>query len=335
MNKVIIIAEAGVNHNGSVERAMAMVDAAAAAGADYIKFQTFKAEKLVTALAAKAEYQKVNEPETDTQLEMLRSLELSDDEFVRLAAYCRGCGIGFMSTPFDMESADFLRKLGMDYWKIPSGEITNLPLLRHIGSFGDKVILSTGMSTLDEVCAAVNVLVQAGTVCENIILLHCTTQYPAPYDSVNLRAMDALSALVCGAVGYSDHTRGIEVAIAATALGAKVIEKHFTLDRTLPGPDHKASLEPAELRDMCEAIRNTALALGNGKKIVTEVERANISIARKSIVAACDIAKGEIFSEENLTVKRPATGISPMYWDELIGRKASRDFAPDQEITLD
>lgn len=335
MNKPIIIAEAGVNHNGSVERALAMVDAAFAAGADYIKFQTFRAEKLVTARAAKAEYQKANDPGGDSQLEMLRALELSESEFRRIAAYCRGCGIGFMSTPFDIDSADFLHEIGQDYWKIPSGEITNLPLLRHIGAFRGKVILSTGMSTMDEVKAAVGVLAGAGTPKEYIMLLHCTTQYPAPYDSVNLLAMNTLREAGCGGVGYSDHTRGIEIPIAATALGAMVIEKHFTLDRNLPGPDHRASLEPSELRDMCEAIRNTALALGNAEKTVTDAERPNIAVARKSIVATRPIAAGETFSEENLGVKRPGSGLSPMLWDEVVGKPAPRAFDVDDSVTLE
>lgn len=335
MNKSpIIIAEAGVNHNGSVERAIAMVEAAVSAGADYIKFQTFKAENLVTARAAKAEYQKQNQPDGDSQLEMLRALELSENDFRRIAAYCRELGIGFMSTPFDIPSADSLATLGMDYWKIPSGEITNLPLLRHIGRFRGKVILSTGMSTIDEVKAAVDVITTAGTERSDIILLHCTTQYPAPYPSVNLRAMNALAALGCGSVGYSDHTRGIEVSIAAAALGASVIEKHFTLDRNLPGPDHKASLTPAELTLLCSSVRHVAEALGNGAKEVSEAERPNIAIARKSIVAARHIAEGETFTDENLTVKRPATGLSPMLWDSVIGRHAKHDFRPDDPITI-
>lgn len=335
MNKSpIIIAEAGVNHNGSVERAIAMVEAAVSAGADYIKFQTFKAENLVTARAAKAEYQKQNQPDGDSQLEMLRALELSENDFRRISAYCRELGIGFMSTPFDIPSADFLATLGMDYWKIPSGEITNLPLLRHIGRFRGKVILSTGMSTIDEVKAAVDVITTAGTERSNIILLHCTTQYPTPYPSVNLRAMNALAALGCGSVGYSDHTRGIEVSIAAAALGASVIEKHFTLDRNLPGPDHKASLTPSELALLCSSVRHVAEALGNGVKEVSDAERPNIAIARKSIVAARHIAEDEIFSDENLTVKRPATGLSPMLWDSVIGRHAKHDFRPDDPITI-
>ncbi len=329
-NTPIIIAEAGVNHNGSVERALAMVDAATAAGADYIKFQTFRAKDLVTASAAKAEYQKANQPEGDTQLEMLRTLELSESEFVRIAAYCRGCGIGFMSTPFGIASADFLRTIGQDFWKIPSGEITNLPMLRHIGTFGGQIILSTGMSTMAEVADAVAVLEAAGTSRRDIILLHCTTQYPAPYDSVNLRAMLTLRQFGCRGVGYSDHTR--EVSVAATALGAMVIEKHFTLDRTLPGPDHKASLEPGELRDMCTEIRHVAMALGDGVKDVTDAERANRAVARKSIVASRDIAPGEILSPENITVKRPGTGLSPMLWDSIVGTPASRSFHADDPI---
>lgn len=335
MNKSpIIIAEAGVNHNGSVERAIAMVEAAVSAGADYIKFQTFKAENLVTARAAKAEYQKQNQPDGDSQLEMLRALELSENDFRRISAYCRELGIGFMSTPFDIPSADFLTTLGMDYWKIPSGEITNLPLLRHIGRFGSKVILSTGMSTIDEVKAAVDVITTAGTERSNIILLHCTTQYPAPYPSVNLRAMNALAALDCASVGYSDHTRGITIPIAAVARGARVIEKHFTLDRNLPGPDHKASLEPDELADMVKAIRAVEEALGNGDKVVAPSEAPNIEVARKSIVAARPISAGELLTPDNITVKRPGNGISPMLWDEVIGTRAKRDFEYDSLIEL-
>ncbi len=331
---IIIIAEAGVNHNGSLSRALAMVETAARAGADYIKFQTFKAERLVTAAARKAEYQKTNQPEGDTQLEMLRALELSDDDFRLLADKCRQCGIGFMSTPFDNLSADFLATIGMDYWKIPSGEITNLPFLRHIAPLGGHIILSTGMSTLDEVSAAINVLTSAGAQREDITLLHCTTQYPAPFDSVNLRAMDTLATLGCGAVGYSDHTPGIEVAIAAAARGAKVIEKHFTLDRTLPGPDHAASLEPEELCALVRAVRNVATALGTGTKTVADAERPNITIARKSIVAARHISAGEIFTADNLTVKRPGDGICPMRWDDIIGQTAVRDFDVDEQIEL-
>jgi len=335
MNNPIIIAEAGVNHNGSVERALRMIDAAADAGAHYVKFQTFKADKLVTADARKADYQMANQPsESDSQISMLRALELSDDDFALLARHCRQRGIGFMSTPFDIDSADMLASLDMDYWKIPSGEITNLPLLRHIAAFNGKIILSTGMSTLDEVRCAVDAIEKAGTTRDNIILLHCTTEYPAPYADVNLRAMEALRTLGCAGTGYSDHTRGIEVSVAAAALGACVIEKHFTLSRSLPGPDHKASLEPDELHELCVAVRNVTMALGKPQKIVSPSERANINVARKSIVASRHIAKGDVFTADNITVKRPGNGLSPMLWDSVTGQKAPCDFAPDQPIHL-
>lgn len=336
MGKTIIIAEAGVNHNGSLERALEMVEAAAAAGADYVKFQTFKAEELVSARAKKAEYQRKNCGDgDDTQLGMLKALELSHSAFIRIADECRRHGIGFMSTPFDMDSIDFLAGLDMDFWKIPSGEITNLPYLRRIGSLNGRVILSTGMSTVDEAAAAVAILEEAGTDRENIYLLHCTTQYPAPFDSVNLHAMDALRRLGCRGVGYSDHTEGITIPVAAVACGAEIIEKHFTLDRNLPGPDHKASLEPAELHDMVMAIRHTEQALGNGEKVVTDAERPNISVARKSIVAARPIMAGETLTEDNLTCKRPGTGLSPMMWDSVCGTRAVKDFEVDEQIVLD
>lgn len=332
---VIVIAEGGVNHNGSVETAINMVHEAAKAGADYIKFQTFKAEKLVAPSAKKAEYQKNNCGNAeDSQLAMLKALELSDADFRRIAAECRKLGIGFMSTPFDLDSIDTLADFNMDYWKIPSGEITNLPYLRKIAAKGGKVILSTGMSTIDEVEAAVQVLEAGGIGRENIDLLHCTTQYPTPYDAVNLRAMAELRKLRCHSVGYSDHTLGIAVPVAATALGAGIIEKHFTLDKTMPGPDHKASLSPDELKAMVEAIRITEMSLGSGEKLVTDVERPNIAVARKSIVAARFIKKGEIITEDSITTKRPATGLSPMLWDAVVGTVAKRDFNPDECIDL-
>lgn len=334
MNKTIIIAEAGVNHNGSIERALQMVKSAAEAGADYIKFQTFRAQALVTANAPKAAYQKKNAPDTDTQMQMLRQLELSDKEFIMLAKACDDHGIGFMSTPFDIDSADMLADLGMDYWKIPSGEITNLPLLRHIGKMNRNIIMSTGMCTVNDIKAAIDVIAAAGTARDNIILLHCTTQYPAPISSVNLRAMESLRALGCRAVGYSDHTQGITVPLAAVAMGAAVIEKHFTLDRNLPGPDHRASLEPDELAEMVRGIRTIELALGSSEKTVTEAESPNIAIARKSIVASRPINKGEILSADNLTVKRPGTGLSPMMWDRVIGSHACRDFSTDEQIEI-
>ena len=332
MKHTIIIAEAGVNHNGSYDRAVDMIHVAARAGVDYVKFQTFKSEKLVSASAPRAEYQKRNCGGDDSQLAMLRALELSYADFTRLADECRRTGIGFMSTPFDLDSIDFLATLGMDYWKIPSGEITNLPYLRKIALQHGRVILSTGMSTIDEVEAAVSVLEGGGTPRSDVWLLHCTTQYPTPYTDVNLRAMDALLACRCRGVGYSDHTQGIAVPVAAVALGAEIIEKHFTLDKTLPGPDHKASLDVAELTGMVRSVRAVEQALGDGVKRVTDSERPNIAVARKSIVAACDIAAGEIFTERNLTVKRPGTGLSPILWDTLIGTPSTRAYHPDDQI---
>lgn len=335
MPKVIIIAEAGVNHCGSLERALAMVDAAAEAGVDYVKFQTFKAAKLVSANAPKAGYQEANDPSSgSTQLEMLRRLELSAADFAILAERCREKGIGFLSTPFDLDSIRDLAPLGMDYWKIPSGEITNLPYLRAIGSRGESVILSTGMSDLEEVEAALRALEEVGTPRSKVILLHCNTQYPTPMSDVNLRAMETLRALGAASAGYSDHTLGTEVPVAAVALGASVIEKHFTLSRDLPGPDHKASLTPAELALMVSQIRNIELALGDGSKRVSDSERPNIAVARKSIVASRAIARGEILSDANLAVKRPGGGISPMLWDSVTGTRAVKDFAPDEQITL-
>lgn len=335
MKHTIIIAEAGVNHNGSVETAIEMIARAAEAGVDYVKFQTFKAENLVTASAPKARYQQENcGTSSDSQLAMLKELELSEGDFTRLAEECRRRGVGFMSTPFDLASIDFLATLAMDYWKIPSGEITNLPYLRRIARKGGRVILSTGMSTLAETAEAVDALVDGGIPRSDIYLLHCTTQYPTPCEAVNLRAMQSLATLGCAAVGYSDHTRGITVPIAAVALGACIIEKHFTLDRNMPGPDHKASLDPQELRLMVEAIRDTELALGSPDKRVTDTERPNIAVARKSIVASRPIRKGEILSDLNLTAKRPGTGLSPMLWDSVTGTPALRDFAPDEQIEV-
>ena len=330
----IIIAEAGVNHNGSVETAIEMIRQAADAGVDYVKFQTFRAESLVSASAPQAEYQKENCGGDGTQLTMLRRLELTHNDFIRLSGECSRYGVGFMSTPFDMQSIDFLATLGMDYWKIPSGEITNLPYLRRIAARGGRVILSTGMSTLDEVEAAVKALNDGGIDKSDIYLLLCTTQYPTPPEAVNLRAMDTLKSLRCAGVGYSDHTRGITVPIAAAARGAEIIEKHFTLDRNMEGPDHKASLEPDELKAMVTAIRDTERALGSTLKTVTDIERPNIVIARKSIVASRHIRKGELLTEENLTTKRPGSGISPMRWDSVIGTTAVRDFYPDEQISI-
>ena len=331
---VTVIAEAGVNHNGDIELARQMVVSAKQAGADYVKFQTAIPELVISTYAPKAEYQKITTGADESQLEMCRKIHLPLSDYAGLKAYCDEVGIGFMSTPFDLVSIDCLAELGMDYWKIPSGEITNLPYLRKIASYGGRVILSTGMSTLDEVENAVKILESNGTGRENIILLHCTTQYPTPFGAVNLRAMDALATLGCSSVGYSDHTQGIAVPVAAVALGASVIEKHFTLDRSLPGPDQTASLEPDELRQMVDEIRQVELALGDGEKKVAEVERPNIEVARKSIVATKFIRKGDVLSEDNLTVKRPGSGVSPMLWDSVIGTVAVADFLPDQPIEI-
>ena len=331
---VIIIAEAGVNHNGDLDRARQMVYAAKEAGADYVKFQTAVPELVISTVAPKAEYQKETTGGDESQLEMCRKIHLRLDDYQGLAELCREVGIGFMSTPFDLVSIDTLAPLKMDYWKIPSGEITNLPYLRKIASKGGKVILSTGMSTTEEIEKAVDILVSGGIARKDIALLHCNTQYPTPYSDVNLKAMETLKSLNTGMTGYSDHTQGIEVPIAATALGADIIEKHFTLDKSLPGPDHRASLDVDELRAMVTAIRNIEKALGSSDKVVTESERPNIEVARKSIVAARDINKGEILTEENITVKRPGNGISPMLWDSVIGQKAIRDFSYDELIEL-
>lgn len=333
-NHVIIIAEAGVNHNGDYDRAVAMIHAAKAAGADYVKFQTAVPELVISSVAPKAEYQKETTGAEESQLEMCRKIHLRLEDYAPLAEICREVGIGFMSTPFDLVSIDCLAPLGMDYWKIPSGEITNLPYLRKIARKGGKVILSTGMSELCEVEAALEVLEDNGIGRADVALLHCNTQYPTPMCDVNLRAMEQLAALHPGAVGYSDHTVGIEVPVAAVAMGARIIEKHFTLDRNLPGPDHKASLEPAELASMVSAIRNIELAIGSGEKHVSDSERPNIVVARKSIVAATDIRKGEILTENNITVKRPGNGISPMKWDAVLGTAAIRDFLADELIEL-
>ena len=332
MSHTLIIAEAGVNHNGSLEMAMQLIEKAAEAGVDYVKFQTFKSEKLVSRHATKAEYQKANTDGEDSQLKMLQQLELSPDDHLRLIEHCNHCGIKFLSTAFDLDSIDFLDSLNLDLWKIPSGEITNLPYLRRIAQKGSRVIMSTGMCEPEDIEAALNVLINNGTSLENITLLHCNTEYPTPWGDVNLRAMHDIAKRFNVSVGYSDHTKGIEVPIAAVALGATVIEKHFTLDNNLPGPDHKASLEPQQLKAMVDAIRHIEQALGNGVKQISESERKNIAIARKSIVAASEIKKGELFTEENLTVKRPGGGISPMKWDEVIGTTATRNYQPDELI---
>lgn len=333
-NKIIIIAEAGVNHNASMEMARRMVVEAARAGADYVKFQTAVPELVISSIAPKAAYQKETTGAEESQLEMCKAIHLPLSAYAELAELCRHEGIGFMSTPFDLVSIDTLAPLGMDYWKIPSGEITNLPYLRKIARKGGRVILSTGMSTLREVEEALRVLEEGGIPRRDVILLHCTTQYPTPMEDVNLRAMESLASLGAGGVGYSDHTLGIEVPVAAAALGAVCIEKHFTLDKSLPGPDHRASLSPAELAAMVKAVRNVEKALGSSFKQPAPSEAPNIEVARKSIVAARDIRRGERFTEENITVKRPGNGLSPMLWDEVIGKTAVRDFPYDTLIEL-
>jgi N,N'-diacetyllegionaminate synthase len=332
--KTLIIAEAGVNHNGDMSMARRLIDVAAEAGADLVKFQTFQASRLVTTDAKKAEYQSNATGGDETQYAMLRKLELTREMHLELIEYCRTRGIGFFSTGFDEQSVDMLVELGIDRFKIPSGEITNLPYLRHIGRYGKPVILSTGMADLHEIGMALDVLESAGTKRAQITVLHCNTEYPTPMSDVNLRAMLTIRDTFGVEVGYSDHTSGIEIAIAAVALGATVIEKHFTLDRSLPGPDHKASLEPQELSAMVSAIRNIEAALGDGIKRPSPSESKNIGIARKSLVASREIRAGEIFTESNLTIKRPGTGISPMRWDEVLGHKATRDFAKDDLIEL-
>lgn len=329
---VYIIAEAGVNHNGSLKLAKELAKKAKEAGADAVKYQTFVAERLVKKDAQKAEYQKEMTGARESQLEMLKKVELSYDEFRELKEYCDTIGIEFLSTPFDQESIEFLDELGISIFKVPSGEVTNLPYLERIAQKGKKIIMSTGMCEVEEIEEALEILQANGA--KDVVLLHCNTEYPTPYRDVNLRAMQMLKDEFEVAVGYSDHTAGIEIPIAATALGAEVIEKHFTLDKTMEGPDHKASLEPDELKNMVEAIRNIEVALGDGVKRPSESERKNIQVARKSIVAAVNIKKGEVFTEANLTVKRPGTGISPMRWKELLGQKAARDYVEDEMIEL-
>jgi len=329
----LIIAEAGVNHNGDPTLARRMVEAAADAGADLVKFQTFGADRLVAAHAPKAAYQE-RTTGGGTQHAMIRPLELSRAAHELLIAHCRSSGIGFLSSAFDLESLELLVELGAERFKVPSGEITNLPYLRRVGSFGKPVILSSGMSTLGEVESALAVLEDAGTPRRRITVLHCTTDYPTPMEDVNLRAMRTIGAALGVAVGYSDHTTGIEIAVAAVALGATVVEKHFTLDRALPGPDHGASLEPGELKAMVQAIRNVERALGDGIKRPSASELKNRSIVRKSLVATRAIRAGEPFSADNLTAKRPGGGLSPMRWDEVLGRPAPRDFAPDEVVHL-
>lgn len=332
--KTIIIAEAGVNHNGSIELAKKMIDEAVIAGADYIKFQTFKAEKLVSVNAEKADYQKETTKVDETQFEMLKKLELDTNTHKELIKYCDSKGIKFISTPFDLDSIDLLFDLGVELFKIGSGEITNYPYIKKIATKGLPVILSTGMSNLSEVEQALKVLLDYGLKREDITLLHANTEYPTPFVDVNLKAMLTLKDAFKINVGYSDHTPGIEVSIAAVAMGATVLEKHFTLDKTMDGPDHKASLEPPELKAMVESIRNIEKAIGSGIKKASDSEKKNMPIARKSIVATHDILKGEILTKENITTKRPGTGISPMRWNEVLGRIANRNYKPDELIEL-
>ena len=333
MKKTFIIAEAGVNHNGSLELAQKMIDAAVDAGADAVKFQTFKAEKLVSKYAPKAEYQKKRTTADESQLEMIKKLELNAAAHQTLIDYCKKKNIRFLSSPFDFESIDLLNELALDIFKIPSGEITNLPYLRKIGALKKEIILSSGMADLGEIKDALAVLIGAGTKLKDITVLHCNTEYPTPIEDANLKAMLTIKAAFPGVnIGYSDHTLGIEIPVAAVAMGATIIEKHFTLDKNMEGPDHKASLEPNELKAMVHAIRNVEKALGSGIKIPSPSELKNKPIARKSIVAAKDIRKGELFTEDNLAVKRPGTGISPMRWDEVIGQQASKDYQQDELI---
>ena len=332
MSRALIIAEAGVNHNGDMDLAREMIAYAAECGADMIKFQTFVPERMVSASAKKAEYQKRTTGGGESQYEMLKRLQIPKDAYPALQEASRAHGIGFLSTPFDLESIALLESIGVGLWKVPSGEITNLPYLIRIARTQKPVILSTGMCTMQEVADAVDVLKGHGT--DLITLLHCTTEYPAPYKEVNLRAMQALKDRFGLPVGYSDHTAGIEVPIAAAALGAAVIEKHFTLDRNMEGPDHRASLEPRVLAAMVSGIRNVEAALGTGEKEPSLSEAKNLAVARKSVVAARPIKKGELFTEENLGAKRPGTGISPMRWYDVLGKTAKRDFAKDEQIEL-
>jgi len=332
-NHCMIIAEAGVNHNGDIRIALELVRAASEAGADAVKFQTFRADDLVTPDTAKADYQKQHTDAGESQHTMLRKLELSHDDHHSLIEACREQGITFLSTGFDTHSLTFLKSLEMPVYKIPSGELTNLPLLRQVAGFGKPVIMSTGMASLEEIGASLEALEQAGVTRPEVTLLHCTTQYPTPMQNVNLRAMLTLGEAFSGVrIGYSDHTLGIEVPIAAAALGARVLEKHFTLDRSMDGPDHAASLEPGELKSMVTSVRNIALAMGSGIKEPCADELSTRAVARKAIVAARPIKEGEVFSEQNLTVKRSGRGISPMLWDELLGSAASRDYPKDEAI---
>ena len=329
---VLIIAEAGVNHNGDIKIAKELIDIASAGGADIIKFQTFTADRLVTKTAEKAEYQKITTNKNESQRNMLKKLELSKNDHFELINYSNEKGIEFLSSPFDEENATFLNELGLKRFKIPSGEITNLPYLRHISKFQKPTILSSGMSNLKEIEASISVLELSGLKKDLITILHCTSQYPAPFKDVNLRAMNTIANSFDVAVGYSDHTEGIEVSLAAVSLGAKIIEKHITLDKEMEGPDHSASLEPTELKNMIRAIRNIEVSLGTPNKFVTDSEKRNREIVRKSIVAKKKISKGEIFNENNLATKRPGNGLSPMNWDKVLGKRAVRDYCEDEII---
>lgn len=332
--RVIIIAEAGVNHNGNYELAKQLALKAKEAGADYVKYQTAVPEKVISRYAEMAEYQKENTGKVESQLEMCKRIHLKLSDYAPLKKYCEEIGIKFISTPFDLDSIDVLKDMRMDFWKVPSGEITNYPYLVKIANTHLPVVMSTGMCEINEIREALNVLCDNGLTMDQISLLHCNTEYPTPMKDVNLKAMDDLSREFGLRVGYSDHTKGIEVPIAAVAMGAQIIEKHFTLDHNMEGPDHKASLEPDELKAMVDAIRNIEQAIGDGTKHVSESERKNIAIARKSIIAACAIKKGETLTEGNLTVKRPGNGISPMKWKDVIGTVAVRDFKEDELIEL-
>ena len=334
-DKILIIAEAGVNHNGDIGKAYDLIDAAAEAGADIVKFQTFTADSLVTKTAAKAAYQDKSAKEFGSQYEMLKALELARDSFLKLKERCREKNVEFLTTGFDRSDLEFISAIGLSRYKIPSGEITNLPYLRFIGQKSMPVILSTGMATTREIGDALEVLTTAGTAPSKITALHCNTEYPTPIEDVNLRAMLTIKDEFGVEVGYSDHTLGIEIPIAAAALGAKVIEKHFTLDRNSPGPDHRASLEPSELKSMVSAIRNIEIAMGDGVKKPSSSEVKNIPIARKSIVAAKTIKKGEVFTQENLAAKRPGNGVSPMMWDDIIGKISKRNYFADDLIDAD
>ncbi|CAM3827169.1 N-acetylneuraminate synthase [Arcobacter cloacae] len=332
MNKVFIIAEAGVNHNGSVDLAKKLIDVASEAGADAVKFQTFKTENLVSINAQKAEYQKKTTSTEENQFEMIKKLELDVDTHKILLEYCNFKNIMFLSTPFDNDSVNLLDDLGLKIFKIPSGEITNLPYLEQIGKLNKQIILSTGMADIGEIEDALDILINSGTKKENITILHTNTEYPTPMEDVNLKAMNTIGYTFNCNYGYSDHTLGIEVDIAAVAMGATVIEKHFTLDKNMKGPDHQASLEPSELKAMVKAIRNIELALGNGIKKPSKSESKNIITARKSIVANSEIRKGDLLTKENLGVKRPSNGISPMNWYDIIGTIAKKDYKKDEII---